>query len=125
PGFQNVGTGADGIAVVIAALGLPRGRGMYRIGLARVGHQRWEVYRRVIEVIDQRQFVRRLNIVDVGDIEGAAALVGGIFLPVEIRFESGGVERRTIVELDARTQLEGTHLEVLGWLPVLCQLRLR
>src|SRR4029079_8077356 len=65
------------------------------------------------------------NVVDVGDIEGAAALVRRIFLPVEIGLEGFGIERRAVVEFDAGAQLEGPSLEVFRMRPGQRELRLR
>ena len=126
PGLQDVGTGADGIAVVVVALGLPGRRRVNRHCSSSVDAQeRRQVHRRIVQIIDDRQFVGRLHVVDDGDIEGAAALVGGILLPVEIPLHGLRIERRAVVELDAGTQLEGPGLEVVGMGPGQRELRLR
>ena len=61
PGLQDIGTSANRIAIVIVALFLPGSRGVHRRVLAGVRHQRGPVYRGIVEVIDHRQFVRRLR----------------------------------------------------------------
>ena len=76
-------------------------------------------------MIDHRQIIRRLQVMNIGDIEGATALVGGILLPVEVRLHGLRVERRAVMELDAGPQLEGPGLEVVGMGPGQRQLRLR
>ena len=87
--------------------------------------ERRQVHRRIIQIVDHRQFVRRLHVVDVGNVEGAAALVGRILLPVEILLHSFGIERRAVLELDAGPQLEGPGLEIVRVRPGQRELRLR
>jgi hypothetical protein len=60
-----------------------------------------------------------------GDVEGAAAFVGRILLPVEIGLDRFGIERRAVVEFDAGPQLEGPGLEVVRMGPGQRELRLR
>ena len=62
---------------------------------------------------------------DEGDVEGAAAFIGGVLLPVEIGFHGLRIERRAVVEFDAGPELEGPGLVVVGMGPGLRQLRLR
>src|SRR3954451_6737878 len=62
---------------------------------------------------------------DEGDIEGTAAFVGGVLLPVEIGLDGLRIERRAVVEFDPWPELEGPGLVVVGMGPGLRQLRLR
>src|SRR3954465_9574952 len=113
PRFQNERSGTDGIAVVILAFGLPRGRRLH--GVVRVWHAqcRRKVHGGIVQIVDKRQLIGRLHVADSSDIESAAAFIGRIFLAVEIGLRRFGVERRTVVKLDAGPQLEGPGLEIV------------
>ena len=54
---------------------------------------------------------------DVGDVEGAAAVVLGVLLAGEVEGHRLGVERRAVRELHVGPQLEGPGLEVVGMRP--------
>jgi len=60
-----------------------------------------QVRRRVVQVIDQRVFVRRLHIVDLGGgKEGATAFVGGgLFADRKLAFTASELKGRAIVKI--------------------------
>ena len=114
PRLQDERPGADRIAVVVVALRLDRRRRLHDVVCTGYGNDFRQVQRRIDEVIDDGQIIGHLETLDVGDIEGAAALVRRILLAVEIPLHRLGVERRAVVELHAGPQLERPGLVVLG-----------
>jgi hypothetical protein len=63
--------------------------------------------------------------VDEGDVEGTAAFVGRILLPVEVGLYRFGIERRAILKFDAGSQLERPGLVIVRVGPGERELRLR
>ena len=114
PRLDDEGPGADGIAVVVVALGLDRRRRMDGAVLVGPRQQRGEVHRRILERVDDRQVVLGFDAQRVGDVEGAAAVVLGVLLAVEVEGHRLGVERRAVRELHVGPELEGPGLEVVG-----------
>jgi hypothetical protein len=88
-------------------------------------HQRRLVHLRIVQMIDHRQVVERLQVMNIGDIEGATALVRRVLLPVEVLLHRLRIERRAVMELDAGPQLEGPGFEIVGMGPGQRQLWLR
>ncbi|GLR94639.1 hypothetical protein GCM10007858_22720 [Bradyrhizobium liaoningense] len=90
---------------------------MHRIVLALDGDHRRQVHGGVGEFVDDGILVRRQHLLDVGDVEGAAALVGGVLLPVEVLLEGLRIERRAVVEFHALAELEGPAHVIVGMGP--------
>ena len=72
-----------------------------------MGQNRRVVNRGIAEIVDEGQFVGGLHVMGPSDVEGTAAIVGGILLPVEIVLCGLSVERRPVVKFDAGAQLVG------------------
>jgi hypothetical protein len=84
------------------------------VGFAGPRQQSGESHCRILQGIDHCQIVLGLDVQNVGDIEGAAAVVLGILQAGEGPSHSLGVERRAVVELHVGPELEGPHPEVVG-----------
>ncbi len=125
PGLQYIGSGADRIAIVVVALGLPGRRRMNDVIGTLDRQQRRQVHRRIVEIVNVCQFIGRLHVVNERDVKRAAALVGGILLPVEVFLDGLGVERRAVVEFDAGPQFESPGLVIVRMGPGERELRHR
>ena len=125
PGFQDEGSGADRIAIVIVAEFLDRGRRMDRVVHGGRRYQRRQIDRRIAQLEGDGQIVDGFDLVDELDVEGAAAVIVRVLLPGIIEGDGLGVERRAVVKLHARPQLEGPGLVIVGMAPGLRELRHR
>ena len=79
--------------------------------------QRGVVHRRILERVDDGEVVLGFDAERIGDVEGAAAVVLGVLLAVEVEGHGLGVERRAVRELHVGPELVGPGLEVGGRRP--------